>query len=69
MKNRFIAVQFRRLLQDELWREIATHGNELAGRFVREIEERSEARFIFSFNNSVEEIDRVIEGLRVSRLL
>jgi threonine aldolase len=100
-KNRFIAVQFQRLLQGELWREIAGHTNELARYFAGEIEgilelahpvesnavfvrmprslhgkmqevasfywwneERSEARFIFSFNNTKEEIGRFVERLR-----
>src|SRR5882724_47563 len=111
-KNRFIAVQFQRLLQGELWRDIARHTNELANCLAREIEgiavgggdlamggvklvypvesnavfvhmpkalqqqmqdvasfywwneERSEARFVFSFNNTAEEVGRFAEKLR-----
>lgn len=101
-KNRFIAVQFQRLLQDDLWRTIAQHGHALALAFAREIEniprleiaypvesnavfvcipkdlyqkmqdvasfywwneERSEARFIFSFNNTTWDVRRFAERL------
>ncbi|MDO3645118.1 low specificity L-threonine aldolase [Mucilaginibacter sp. L3T2-6] len=34
-KNRFIAAQFKRLLQDNLWHEIAAHTNSLAKEFEK----------------------------------
>lgn len=94
-KNRFIAAQFKRLLQDNLWHDIAAHTNSLAKEFEKEVatipslkiaypvetnalflnmprdlydkmqqhasfyfwnDEKSEARLMFSFDNSVEEV-------------
>lgn len=102
-KNRFIAVQFQKLLQDKLWYSIAQHSNNLAKLFEKEIakipslkiaypvetnavflnmpknlyqqmqdvasfyfwnEEKSEARLIFSFNNTEEDIRLFIETLK-----
>jgi threonine aldolase len=102
-KNRFIAAQFQRVLQDDLWHAMATHTNKLAKQFAAEVEnipsvkiaypvetnalflnmpkalydsmqqyanfyfwneERSEARFIFSFNNTTEEVIEFTERLR-----
>ncbi len=102
-KNRFIAVQFQKLLQDNLWQDIAGYTNGLAKIFEKEIagipsikvaypvetnavflnmakalhekmqdiasfyywnEEKNEARLIFSFNNTPEDIRQFIEKLR-----
>lgn len=94
-KNRFIAAQFKRLLQDNLWHDIAAHTNSLATEFEKQVattpsvkiaypvetnavflnmprdlydkmqqyanfyfwnDEKSEARLMFSFNNTLEEV-------------
>ncbi|MES2113427.1 MAG: aminotransferase class I/II-fold pyridoxal phosphate-dependent enzyme [Bacteroidota bacterium] len=106
-KNRFIAAQFKRLLQDNLWREIAAHTNTLAKEFQKQVasipsvnvaypietnavflnmprelydkmqqyanfyfwnDDKSEARLIFSFNNTIEEIMEFATGLRETKL-
>lgn len=36
-KNRYVAVQFKRLLENQLWKEIATYTNQLAKEFEKEI--------------------------------
>jgi threonine aldolase len=38
-KMRFVAAQFRALLSDELWRDNATHANEMAGRLAAGVTE------------------------------
>ncbi|MGZ3832120.1 MAG: threonine aldolase family protein [Mucilaginibacter sp.] len=102
-KNRFIAVQFRALLQSDLWCEIAQHSNQMAKLFESEVaaipsvtvaypietnavflnmpmslheqlqdvasfyywnEEKCEARFVFSFNTTAEEIRLFVEKLK-----
>lgn len=105
-KNRFIAAQFKALLQNDLWKKIATHTNSLAAHFEKKIEslpglqlsypvhtnavflnmeeslykrlqqyasfyywnkEKEEARFMFSFNNTLEEVDSFIAECTVGQ--
>jgi threonine aldolase len=102
-KNRFIAVQFTALLQDELWKSMAAHTNSLAKRFASGIiqipgikvlypvesnavfaelpvhlrsvlqeiahfylweEEKNICRFMFSFDNTIDEIECCIRQLQ-----
>jgi threonine aldolase len=102
-KNRFISVQFKRMLQDNLWLDLAIYTNQLAKQFEREIaavpaikiaypvetnavfisltkalyekvqqharfyywnDEREEARLIFAFNNTPEEVTELVQVLK-----
>jgi threonine aldolase len=40
-KNRFIAAQFAALLEDELWKKIAVHTNELAKYFATQLAQKN----------------------------
>lgn len=101
-KNRFIAVQFLKLFQDDLWKKLAAYTNRLAKQFEREIagasqikiaypvetnavflrmprslhqqmqefasfyywnEKREEARLVFSFDNTPEEVSSLVQKL------
>lgn len=100
-KNRFVAVQFQRLLQNEIWKKPASHSNNLATYFTQSIQniqpgcitrpvetnavfmqmakeifeqlqskfyfsvwnkKENEVRFVFSFSNTVKEIDAFVEA-------
>lgn len=102
-KSRFIAAQFKALLGDQLWQDIAHHTNRLAQWFATELlkqtslriaypvqtnmvfvvmprrlhtnlqshvsfyywnEQRQEARFVFSFDNTLEEVSKTIAAIR-----
>ena len=101
-KNRFISAQFKRMLQDNLWHDLAVYTNQLARQFEKEIaavpaikiaypvetnavfitlskalyekvqqyarfyywnDEREEARLIFAFNNTPEEVTEFVQLL------